>query len=44
MIWIWRLLLILIVLGALAFVGFAYFGDLSPPREDVREPVVLESQ
>lgn len=42
--WIWRLLITLIVLAVLAFVGFAYFGDLSPEREDVREPVELNTQ
>lgn len=42
-----RLLLILIVIAAILFVGFAYLGpifmpgDFDPPAHDVREPVVL---
>lgn len=36
-----RLLLILVLAGALVLIGFAYFGDLSPQRQDVRQPVTL---
>ncbi|MDJ1008176.1 MAG: hypothetical protein QNJ13_10175 [Paracoccaceae bacterium] len=34
-----KLLLFLIVLGALGVVGFAYLGDLSPEQDEVSEPV-----
>ena len=39
---LWKLLLILLVLGLIAFVGFAYLGDLTPSQEDVSEPVELQ--
>ncbi len=37
-----KLLLILIVLGFLALVGFAYLGDLRPDQESVEQPVTLD--
>lgn len=40
---LWKALFFLIVLGALAFVGFAYFGDLSPARETISKPVELDA-
>lgn len=36
-----KLILILIVIGFFALLGYAYFGDLSPVSVDVREPVEL---
>ena len=38
-----KLILILIVLGGLGLVGYAYLGDLSPEREAVSEPVELDA-
>jgi hypothetical protein len=37
-----RLILILVVLAAIAVVGYAYVGDLSPVREPVSQPLELE--
>jgi len=37
-----KFLLVLVVLGFLALVGFAYLGDLDPLQERVTEPVQLE--
>lgn len=37
-----RLILILAALGAVAVLGYAYFGDLSPRTEDVTVPVTLD--
>ena len=45
MIRLFKLLMILVVLGALAFVAllaFAYFGDMSPERGEVSQPVTLD--
>lgn len=41
----WRLLrglVYLAILGALAVAGYAFVGDLSPDRTEVRRPVVLD--
>jgi hypothetical protein len=40
--WLFKLVLILVVLGAIALVGYAYLGDLSPLSSDQRIPVSLE--
>lgn len=40
--YIFRLVLILVMLAALAVVGFAFVGDLSPSRATVETPVMLE--
>ena len=40
----WKFLLFLIILGILAFIGYAYFGDLSPEQDAVTEPVELNAQ
>jgi len=40
--YIFRLILILLVLAAIAVVGYAYVGDLSPTRSPVETPVTLE--
>ncbi|MEQ3626708.1 MAG: hypothetical protein ABNH26_12855 [Celeribacter sp.] len=37
-----KLLLILIILGALALIGYAYVGDLTPTQTEVTEPVTLD--
>ncbi|MEM6696581.1 MAG: hypothetical protein AAF626_18110 [Pseudomonadota bacterium] len=36
-----KLLLVLVVLAAIAVVGYALVGDLSPEQQDVIEPVIL---
>lgn len=41
---LFKLLVFLIVIGALGVVGFAYLGDLSPEQDDVSEPVELNGQ
>jgi len=40
--YIFRLVLILVVLAAIAVVGYSYVGDLSPTRSPVETPVTLE--
>lgn len=40
--YIFRLVLMLVMLAALAVVGFAFVGDLSPTRSTVEAPVTLE--
>jgi len=40
---IWKALLFLVILGGVAFVGFAYFGDLSPDQQQISEPVELDA-
>ena len=37
-----KLLLILVILGGLALIGFAYRGDLTPSQTEVTEPVTLD--
>jgi hypothetical protein len=39
---LFKLLLVVVVLGAIALVAFAYLGDLDPVLERVTEPVELE--
>jgi len=41
---LFKLLLFLIVIGAVALVGYAYLGDLSPGQEDVSEPVEFDAE
>lgn len=38
---LFRLIAMLVVLGAIGFVGFAYVGDLTPDRSETRETVTL---
>ncbi len=38
---LFKLLLFLIVTGIFAIVGYAYFGDLTPNRIEVNQPVDL---
>ncbi|MFD0978589.1 MULTISPECIES: hypothetical protein [Tropicimonas] len=37
-----KFLLFLVVLGAVALVGFAYLGDLTPTQVRVSDPVMLD--
>jgi hypothetical protein len=39
--WLFRILAVLVLLGAVGLVGFAYLGDLAPVQERVRAPVML---
>jgi hypothetical protein len=38
----WKAILMLLVLGLIGLVGFAYFGDLTPETNDVSQPVTLD--
>lgn len=38
---LFKLVFILVVLGFIGLVGYAYLGDLSPVRSDVKQPVTL---
>lgn len=38
----YKALLMLIILGLVALVGYAYFGDLEPQATDVSRPVTLD--
>lgn len=38
---LFKFFLLLIVIGLLGLVGFAYVGDLTPDRSDIRIPVEL---
>jgi hypothetical protein len=42
--YLFRLILILLLLGGLGFLAFAYFGDLSVPTEPHSQPVELGGQ
>lgn len=39
-----KLLFFLAILGFIALVGYAYFGDLSPDTQDRNQPVSLDGQ
>ncbi len=39
---VFKLILILLVLGGIGLVGYAYLGDLSPEQNDVVQPVTLD--
>ncbi|SDW04065.1 hypothetical protein [Celeribacter indicus] len=39
---LFRLLAIIILLGVLGFVGFAYVGDLTPDRSERSVPVTID--
>ena len=41
---IFKALFILVILGFVGLVGFAYLGDLSPKQAPVTKPVVLDGQ
>ncbi|MFN3145354.1 MAG: hypothetical protein ACE368_08865 [Paracoccaceae bacterium] len=38
-----KILLLLVVLGGIGLVGFAYLGDLTPERDEIRQPVDLDA-
>jgi len=37
-----KVLLVLVLLGFIGLVGYAYLGDLSPSQSELREPVKLD--
>lgn len=39
---IFKLILFLLVLGAIGLTGYAYLGDMTPEQTDVTEPVILD--
>lgn len=39
---LFKLVLFLLVCGAVAVVGYAYLGDLSPTQQEIRKPVTLD--
>ncbi len=38
-----KLIAVLVILGAIGLVGYAYLGDLSPVQSDVTAPVQLNA-
>ena len=38
-----KLVVVLVVLGFVALVGYAYLGDLTPATEEIRQPVTLDA-
>jgi hypothetical protein len=43
MVMILKFIFILVVLGAIGLVGYAYLGDLAPEQVDVVTPVTLDA-
>ncbi len=41
---LFKVLLVLVVLGFLGLTGYAYLGDLAPERVEVIQPVTLDAQ
>lgn len=39
-----KLLVFLLVVGALGIVGYGYLGDLSPDQSDINQPVDLNAE
>jgi hypothetical protein len=39
---LFKLLVVLILLGGIGLVGYAYFGDLAPEQTRVSAPITLE--
>jgi hypothetical protein len=39
-----KAIFVLAVLGAIGFIGYAYFADLTPEAQDIRLPVTLNGQ
>ncbi|MDF0602240.1 hypothetical protein P1J78_15985 [Psychromarinibacter sp. C21-152] len=37
-----KLILFLLVVGAVGLTGYAYLGDMAPDQQDVSEPVILD--
>ncbi len=44
MLTILKLIFILVIVGGIGLVGFAYLGDLSPDRTEVVAPVTLDAK
>lgn len=42
MITLLKIIFVLVLLGGIGLVGYAYLGDLSPEQTDVVEPVTLQ--
>lgn len=42
--YVFRLILILVALAAIAVVAYAYIGDMSPARAPISAPVQLEAK
>lgn len=40
---LFKILVFLIVIGALTVIGYGYLGDLSPSQEDRADPVELDA-
>jgi hypothetical protein len=40
---LFKALLVLVVIAALAVIAYAYLGDLSPAQTEVRQPVTLDA-
>ncbi len=40
---LFKILFLLLVLGGIGLVGFAYLGDLTPTRDEIRQPVDLDA-
>ncbi|MFV0409353.1 MAG: hypothetical protein ACK5LJ_06560 [Paracoccus sp. (in: a-proteobacteria)] len=38
-----KILVVIVVFGLLALVGFAYFGDMAPRQQEMRQPVALDT-
>ena len=39
-----KLLVILLILGFIGLLGYAYLGDLTPEQKEIRKPVVLDAE
>lgn len=39
-----KLIVVLVILGGIGLVGYAYLGDLSPDQSDVTAPVMLDAK
>ncbi len=39
-----KLVVLLVVAGFLGLVGYAYLADMTPLRQEVKQPVVLDAQ
>lgn len=39
-----KFITVLVILGAIGLVGYAYLGDLSPDQTDVTAPVMLDAK
>ena len=39
-----KLVVLLVVLGFVGLIGYAYLADMTPVRQEVKQPVVLNAQ